>query len=86
MICLTCKRVFSCSLGQSAIDCGATITNCKTFIAQERYRHLNIAKNEELLCLIYDYFLENIDEEIVAEHNGYHGVKNFIADYLRNNL
>lgn len=83
MICFNCKNASKCSLVLVAFEREASIDSCKTFIQNNKYTYREIANNDELMHLIYDYFLDNVDEEILNDHGGYEGIKAFIANYLR---
>lgn len=84
MICAECKHVLKCQTVTTAMDIGANITDCKKFVPFiDEFAYKRIAYNEDLMHLIYDYFIENVDERVLEDNGGYDGVKDFIAKYLR---
>lgn len=83
MICFNCKNVSKCSLALAAFEGEASIDSCKTFIPNNKYAYREIANNDDLMHVIYDYFLNNIDEETLNDHGGYEGIKALISKHLR---
>lgn len=62
MICYHCKNADTCSLFRHAYSMSEDfeIRQCKNYEEASRYKYKLIAKNDGLMCLIYDYFTDNI--------------------------
>lgn len=69
MICYHCKNVDACSLFRQAYSMfeDFEIFKCKNYDEGSKYKYRLIAKNDNLLRLIYDYFTDNVSGEYSDE-------------------
>ena len=65
MICYHCKNVDTCPLFRHAYSMSEDfeILKCKNYDEVSKYKYRLIAKNDDLLHLIYDYFTDNVSGE-----------------------
>lgn len=65
MICYHCNNVEACDLFRKAysISKDFEINQCKNYDEASKYKYRLIAKNDDLLRLIYDYFTDNVSGE-----------------------
>lgn len=56
MNCYKCDNFLICNHPKYAYENNFTIEDCKNFSLSDCYKYMKIAKNEELLLLIYNYF------------------------------
>lgn len=64
MICYKCEDFLTCNHPKYAFENNFTIEDCKNFSLADCYKYIKIAKNEDLLLLIYNYFTK--EEELYS--------------------
>lgn len=71
MLCYHCQKVQECPIFRKLYTKSAdfSINDCKDYVSTGKYKYRKIAENDELMCLIYDYFTGQVkgeysDEEI----------------------
>lgn len=62
MICYSCSKASSCPVFRTlyTMSDDFCINNCKDY-DESQFKYKKIAENDNLMHLIYDYFLEQID-------------------------
>ena len=71
MICYTCDKISDCSIFQKLykISNDFFIKNCLEYVEASEFKYRKIAENDELMVLIYDYFTNQIEEEIASKYS-----------------
>jgi len=71
MICYSCEKIGECSIFQNLykISNDFHIDNCKDYIETSKYKYRKIAEHDDLMALIYDYFTNQIEEEIASKYS-----------------
>lgn len=64
MICYNCAKARSCPVFKTlyTMSNDFCVSDCKEFDEISSYKYREIAKNDDLMHLIYDYFLDNLRE------------------------
>lgn len=79
MICYSCKKAEHCSTFKCAIYEEFSINDCKKFDESNIYKYKKIANNDDLMHLMYDYFVGHIEDG-----HTYDEAKQAIINALRN--
>lgn len=64
MVCYKCNNFITCSHPRYAFENDFAIKDCRNFNLADCYKYMGIAKSEELMLLIYNYFTE--EEELFS--------------------
>lgn len=66
MKCYNCEKISNCSIFQKLykISNDFSINNCLEYIEASEFKYRKIAEHDYLMALIYDYFTNQIEEEI----------------------
>ena len=69
MICYRCKNVHVCSAFQTLCDVSKdfSINDCKHFDEALECKYKKLADNDDLMHLIYDYFLDKLEIDVAEE-------------------
>ena len=69
MICYRCKNVHSCLTFQTLYDASKDffINDCKNFDEALSCKYKKLAENDNLMHLIYDYFLGQVEVDATEE-------------------
>lgn len=69
MICYRCKKIYTCPTFQRLYDTSKdfSINDCKYFDEELSCKYKKIAENDELMHLIYDYFLGQVEVDATQE-------------------
>ena len=63
MICYHCKKVESCPTFRTlySMSNDFCIDNCRDYDDASNYKYKKIAENDDLMRLVYDYFIGNLE-------------------------
>ena len=69
MVCYRCKKVRTCSIFQTLYNTSAnfSINDCQNFDKETSCKYRKLAENDNLMRLIYDYFLGQLEVAITEE-------------------
>lgn len=69
MICYRCEKVGLCPIYRKlySLSTDFSIKNCKDFDEVSKYKYRHIAEHDELMHLIYDYFLGQVEVDASEE-------------------
>ena len=69
MICYRCKNIHKCASFQTLYDTSKdfSINDCKHFDEELSCKYKKIAENDDLMHLIYDYFLGQVEVDATEE-------------------
>lgn len=69
MICYRCKRVHICPIFQRLYNASKdfSINDCKNFDEELSCKYKKLAENDDLMHLIYDYFLGQVEVDATEE-------------------
>lgn len=69
MICYRCKKAHTCPVLQRLYDTSKdfSINDCKNFDEEPSCKYKKIAENDNLMHLIYDYFLGQVEVDATEE-------------------
>ena len=69
MICYRCKRVHICPMFQRLYNASKdfSINDCKDFDEELSCKYKKLAENDDLMHLIYDYFLGQLEVDVAEE-------------------
>ena len=69
MICYRCKKVGLCPMFGKLCNISKdfAINDCKEFDEVSKYKYRHIAEHDELMHLIYDYFLGQVEVDASEE-------------------
>lgn len=69
MLCYNCDKVKTCSIYNNlcCMSNNFSIDNCKDFDEVSKYKYKRIAEHDELMHLIYDYFLGQVEGDFPEE-------------------
>ena len=69
MICYRCKNIRTCTVFQALYNMSKdfAINGCDDFDEALELKYKKLAENDELMRLIYDYFLDNLNIYDVSE-------------------
>ena len=69
MICYYCEKVQSCPTYRKLYNISKdfSINDCKDFDEVSKYKYRHIAEHDELMHLIYDYFLGQVEVDATEE-------------------
>ena len=64
MICYNCTKANSCPTFRTLYSMSKDfcINDCRDYDAANAYRYRKIAENDDLMALIFDYFMDNIQD------------------------
>lgn len=71
MLCYSCDKVGGCPIFQKLykISNDFFINDCLEYVGAPELKYRKIAEHDELMALIYDYFTNQIEEEISSEYS-----------------
>lgn len=71
MICYKCEKLNSCNILQKLylISNDFCINNCKEYIEESKFKYRKIAEHDNLMALIYDYFTNQIENEVSNKYS-----------------
>lgn len=81
-LCAHCIKFATCDTIKCALKTGTRITNCKSFVDEDKDAYLRIADNPDLMHLIYDYFLDKVDESVTKRYSN-DEIKDIIVSVLK---
>lgn len=69
MICYRCKKVHDCPTFQTLYNASKdfSINDCKYFYEELSCKYKKLAENDNLMHLIYDYFLGQLEVDVAEE-------------------
>lgn len=71
MLCYSCDKIGECSIFQKLykISNDFFINDCLEYVGAPELKYRKIAEHDELMALIYDYFTNQIEEEIASKYS-----------------
>ena len=71
MKCYSCEKISTCSIFQNLykVSSDFNINNCFEYIETSKFKYRKIAEHDELMALIYDYFTDQIEDEISSKYS-----------------
>lgn len=69
MLCYTCEKAKDCIVYKKLlmISTDFSVKECKTYISSSARKYKKIAENDDLMRLIYDYFLDDVQGGILEK-------------------
>lgn len=83
MICYSCDKIGRCSIFQklNKISNDFFINDCLKYVNAPKLKYRKIAEHDELMALIYDYFTNQIEEDVASTYSD-EEIKNIIKENM----
>lgn len=71
MLCYSCDKIGGCHIFQKLYKTSNNffINDCLEYVGASELKYRKIAEHDELMALIYDYFTNQIEEEISSKYS-----------------
>lgn len=71
MLCYSCDKIGGCHIFQKLYKTSNNffINDCLEYVRASELKYRKIAEHDELMALIYDYFTNQIEEEISSKYS-----------------